>query len=245
MRVIAAGALGALALEALLALAFWGGWAWLGGATGGFAAAAVLAIALALLAAGDVEVVHDSGVGLSDVRLGWLARITRRSRGPGGTAETRIRVLCVAWTQRDGAGRARPGRPPRTPRRAIERLRALRDGAEPAARALTAAAPALHDLMWDARELSVRVQSPTRLAFADRALARWIGHRRLGPADIRFADGETREFAVRYRIGLARAALTLIAATVQAQPQRLARALRRRDAGAWERGGVAAGKEAG
>jgi len=230
MRVVVAGALMMLLIEVLLGLAFWGGWVWPGGPAGGVTVAAVAALALALFVAGELQFAFDSGSGLIDVRAGWIAHVTVRPEAGGDGRELRSRVLFVSWPRRldwwtgRGLGVA--------PRRGSARdwFDAVRRGGGPLVRVLTAAATALGDLVLDANELSLRVDAPTQVATADRMLAGWIGVRRLGPAALEVAEGDERRLVVHYRIGLLRAALTLLAARVQGQPQQVARIFRRRRA---------------
>jgi hypothetical protein len=230
MRVVVAGALMMLLVEVLLGLAFWGGWAWPGGVAGGVTVAVVVALALALLVAGELHLSFDSRSGLIDVRAGWIARVTVRPEAGGGGRVLRSRILFVSWTRRLDwwAGRGLGVAPRRGSAR--DWLGAVLRGAGPLVRVLTAAATALGDLVLDANELSLRVDAPTQIGPADRMLAGWIGVRHLGPAALEVAEGDERRFVVHYRIGLLRAALTLLAARVQGQPQQVARAFRRRGA---------------
>ena len=244
MRVVVAGALMMLMVEALLALAFWGGWAWPGGLAGGVTMAVVVALALALLVAGELHFTYDSSSGLIDVRAGWIARVTVRADAGGGGRELRSRILFVSWTRRLDwwTGRGLGVAPHRG--NARDWFAALRHRGGPLVRVLTAAATALGDLVLDANELSLRVDAPTQIAAADRVLAGWIGVRRLGPAALEVAEGAERRFVVHYRIGLLRAALTLLAARVQGQPQQVARAFRRRAGAAQPRNTLGAREEA-
>ena len=232
MRVMVAGALLALLVEVLLALAFWAGWGWLGGllggAWGGGLVAALVALVLVALGSGDLEVDYDSGRGVLDVRVGRLARIVVTEREKNAGREIRTRLLFVRWTRivpaRADTSRARAAETAaRAPR---GEPASVRERVESASRALSAAAPALHDLVWESRELSLLVRAPTGIGFADRTLATLFGERNFGPARLTVATGATRAVQAHYRIRFYRAALTLIAALVQGQPQRAARAFR-------------------
>jgi len=230
VRAVLAGLLLALLIEAVLGLAFWAGWAWLGsywgGVPGGLVMVAAIALVLTLALAVDLVADYDSDDGVVDVRLGWLGRFTLRRSAGGDGRETRTRVLFVTWT-RAVRERKRSGRKPRgeTPE---ERswLDALREGAEPTSRALTGVAPAVHDLVWGARELSVTVQAPSGFRVADYALAGWFGRRRFGPVQIRVTAGDHRSLEAHYRVRLVRVLLAAIAAWTQGQPLRAVRAFR-------------------
>ena len=219
MRTILAGALVALLVELILALAFWAGWAWLGsalgGAWGGALMTAIAAIVLALAGSGDLEVDFDSAVGRTDVRCGRLARVVSGATPQGSGLRLRIRILFVSWTRDLPPARAGGGR---------SMARGL--DAETLSRLISAAVPALNDLFWESRELSLVVRAPTGMRVADQVLVGLVGERRFGPAKLSVAGGEKRAVSIHYRIPLYRAALTFLAAFAQAQPQRLARALR-------------------
>jgi hypothetical protein len=237
-----AGALLVLLIEALLGLAFWAGWAWLGslwgGMSGGLLMVAAVALVLTLALAVDLVADYDSDQGLVDVSVGWLGRFTLRRSTRGDGREIRTRVLFVSWTRAvrerasgRGADEASAARPDGPGDGATDEkpswLDALRERAEPTSRAVTGVAPALHDLVWGARELSMTVQAPTQFQVADYALAGWFGRRRFGPVEIRVTAGSHRVLEAHYRIRLVRALLAAIAAWTQGQPLRAVRAFRR------------------
>ena len=233
MRALGAGVLLTLVVQVLLALAFWAGTSWLGRwlvwPWGGVVLAAAALGALAALFAGDLEVEFDSADRRLDLRLGWVARITSREREDEVGRITRTRILFVSWTrrtaQKPAPSRARRERGTGEPDEHSSWLTRLRASAEPLSRALTAAAPALHDLVWNSREISLRVESPTQIGIADRALAGILGNRRFGPLDIRFGTSDEHALVARYRVRLYRAAFTALAAFVQGRPDRAARTL--------------------
>ena len=245
MRALGAGVLLTLVVEALLALAFWAGTSWLGTwlvwPWGGVVLAAVVVLLMVALLAGDLEIDFDSDGRRLDLRIGWIARITSREREDEAGRITRTRVLFVAWTRHTAEppapsrGRAADGRGQRS-----SWLTRLGESAEPLSRALSAAAPALHELVWNSREMTLRVESPTQIGIADRALAGIIGSRRFGPLEIRFGASEGHALKARYRIRLYRAALTAMAAFVQGRPDRAMRALgpQNRSANAVDAGAV-------
>jgi len=248
MRALGAGVLLTLAVEALLALAFWAGTSWLGTwlvwPWGGVVLAAAALSVLAALLSGDLEVEFDSAGRRLDLRFGWIARITSREREDEAGRITRTRVLFAAWTRHTAPvsapsrARAADGGSGRS-----SWLTRLGESAEPLSRALTAAAPALHDLVWSSRELSLRVDSPTQIGIADRALAGVLGNRRIGPLDLRFGASQAPALVARYRIRLYRAALTAFAAFVQGRPDRAARVLGPQHRSANPRGASAARRE--
>jgi hypothetical protein len=233
MRTILTGALLMLLIEAVLALAFWAGSVWLGGVLawpwGGVVLAAAVLLLMVVLLAGDLEIDFDSDGRRLDLRFGWLARVTSREREDEPGRITRTRVLFVAWTRHaaetPAPARGRRARGSGGDGRHSSWIHRIGDAAEPMSRALSAAAPALHELVWNSREMTLRVESPTQIGIADRALAGIIGSRRFGPLEIRFGAGAEHALKARYRIRLYRAALTAMAAFVQGRPDRAMRAL--------------------
>ena len=235
MRAILAGAILTLASELVLALAFWAGSVWLAGSLGwlwgGVVLASLAALSVALLLAGDLDAEYQSEKQRLDLRFGWIARVTSYET-PGAAGRTiDTRVLFLRWTRILGPARPRAQSSPRgsgrpDPRSWFSRLGQL---AEPMSRAFAAAAQGVSDLIWDAREMTLRVQSPTQLEIADRALAGLFGSRRFGPLEIQMVEGGERSLVAHYRIPLYRAVLTSVAAFVQGRPDRVARELRPSD----------------
>ena len=224
MRLIWIVALGLLALEIILALAFWAGWSWIGGWPGGLGLLALALVLMILPWLGDLTVDVDSEVAKADVGLGWIGRFTRMGEPK---RETRMRFLFFHWTRRDGVPRKKKKKPARAraPRRG--RVAAVLDSAPPIFRMVSAGAQALIDLALDAHEFSVEVQSPTALSRANTALAGIIGTRQLGPLRLQVSGRGERAFRLRYRIKFARAAAIALSALIQARPDRGIRAIRR------------------
>jgi hypothetical protein len=231
MRALLLGAMLALVLETVLALAFWAGAAWLGGLLpwpwNGIAMAVAAAAAMAAVLAGDLDAAYDSERHRLDVRLGWLARRQSSDREDGPGRLTRTRILFVSWTARTDRPADDGTRVTTTPAVATRRslFARLAAAAEPLSRALAGAAPALHELTWHAREMRIRVESPTRVTIADRALAALIGQRRFGPLEIQFGEGGERAIRARYRVRLYRAVLVALAMFAEGRPDRAVRAL--------------------
>jgi len=223
MRLIWIVALGVFALELILGLAFWAGWAWIGGWPGGLGLLALALVLMILPWLGDLTVDVDSDIAKADVGLGWIGRFTRTGEPK---RETRMRFLFFRWTQRDGVPRKKkkPVRV-RAPRRG--RVGAVLDSAPSIFRMVSAGAQALVDLALEAHEFSVEVQSPTPLSRANTALAGIIGTRQLGPLRLHVSGHGERAFRLRYRIKFARAAAIALSALVQARPDRGIRAIRR------------------
>jgi hypothetical protein len=226
MRLIWIVALGVLALELILGLAFWAGWAWIGGWPGGLGLLALALVLMILPWLGDLTVDVDSEVAKADVGLGWIGRFTRMGEPKH---ETRMRFLFFHWTRRDGVPRKKKkkGKPHRVraPRRG--RVGTVLDSVPPIFRMVSAGAQALIDLALDAHEFSLEVQSPTPLSRANTALAGIIGTRQLGPVRLQVSGRGERAFRLRYRIKFARAAAIGLSALIQARPDRGIRAIRR------------------
>lgn len=231
MKAILAGVLVTLALETMLLLAFWAGSVWFAGwlpwPWGGVALATLAAGGIVALFAGDLDIAYHSGERHLDVGLGWIGRFESRADREADGRVTRTRVLFVRWTKRS----------PRTPRdpRAAGSGRpggGLGRALEPVSRTLAATAPALHELLSHARELRVRVVSPTGIAIADRALLGLVGHRRLGPLDLELGEGGGRAIHARYRVRLYRALLVAMAWFAEGRPDRISKAMAEPDGAA-------------
>lgn len=217
--------LGVLAVEVLLALAFWAGWAWIGGWPGGLGLSALVLVLLILPWIGDLSVDVDSEIAKADVGLGWIGRITRLG---APKQETRFRLLFVRWTQRDGDARKKKEKKPqrvKAPRRGP--VGTVLDSASPILQMVSAGGQALVSLAMEAHELSLEVQSPTPLSRANTALAGIIGTRKIGPLRLQVTGSGERAIRFRYRIKLVRAAAIGLNALVQARPDRGIRAIRR------------------
>src|SRR5262245_17939954 len=218
MRLIWIVALGVLAFEIILALAFWAGWAWIGGWPGGLGLLALALVLMILPWLGDLSVDVDSEIAKADVGLGWIGRFTRSGEPK---RETRMRFLFFHWTQRDGAPRKKKRKKPaRVQGRRRGRVGTVLDSVPPIFRMVSAAGQALVDLALEAHEFSVEVQSPTPLQRANTALAGFIGTRQLGPLRLQVSGRGERAFRLRYRIKFARAAAIALSALVQARPDR-------------------------
>ena len=225
MRLLGIVALGVLAVEALLALAFWAGWTWIGGWPGGLGLLALALVLMILPWLGELSVDVDSEAAKADVGLGWIARFTRLGEPK---RETRVRVLFFHWMQRDGAPRKKREKKPRAAKPSRRgRVTTVLDSAPSIFRMVSVGAQALIDLAVEAHEFSVEVQSPTPLSRANMALAGIIGSRQLGPLRLQVSGHGDRAFRLRYRIKFARAAAIALSALIQARPDRGFRAIRR------------------
>ncbi len=214
MRVLVAVALVLVFLEALLALAGWAGYHWLGGWWG----AALLGLAVLLLIVapwlGEARAELDSQAGRLVVSLGWWFAL-RATQDP---REVRIRILFVPLRLRPRTTTPPPSAPP-------EKVPAKRRRARPSAasvvRMLPAALQALVDLLGEAREVSVRVQAPVQNPYADAGLAAVVGHQQWGPLRLTMIGSGDRALYFRYRAGLLRTTLSLLYCALQGRPWRL------------------------
>lgn len=222
MRVLLAVALVLIILEAVLALAFWGGWVWIGGWRGGLILLAGVLLLLALPWIGDLYLDYDSMNNETRMRLSWWGRLVLRTRP---TKEIRGRVFFIPWRKkldrktakvepREDVGRA--------PQVAWRFVRWGADNFNPVVRMLLAGLQAAHELLWESREFRVYVQAPTQLEPADRTIAGLVGDRTVGPLDLSCGGGGQRRVQVHYRTGLLRATLTLLYMALQGRLHLLA-----------------------
>jgi len=225
MRLLRIVVLGVLAVEVLLALAFWAGWTWIGGWPGGLALFALVLVLMVLPWLGDLAVDIDSEAARADVKLGWIGRVTRLGEP---THKTKFRFLFFRWTRPKGTlweqvkKKPKQVKPSRRPPVAT-----ILDSASPILQMVTAGGRALVNLAMEAHELSLEVQSPTPLDRANTVLAGIIGTRKIGPLRLQVSGNGERAIRFRYRIKLVRAAAIGLNALVQARPDRGIRAIHR------------------
>ncbi len=225
MRVLTAVALTLLLLEAVLAGACCAGYWWLGGGWGG--TALVVAVVLLIVGPwlGDLCVDFDSRPAKLEVRVAWWAAMRMNLK----TQEGRFRFLFISW-RTQAKGRAKP-KPKPAPTEAekparLDRARTIGRHAGGLTRMALAALQALFTLLGEARELRLRVQSPTEIDTLDRVLAGVVQSQEIGPLDLSLATGGKRRIEAHYRIGLLRAFLAAWYAYLEGRPVRTIRALR-------------------
>jgi hypothetical protein len=226
MRAIKLSCALVLLLEALLIAAFFAGYVWWGGWRAGLLCSAFLLVLVCLPWLGDLELDYDSGSGRLRVVIGWWGRVTSEGR----SATPQLRVLGVTFRSR----RVKPApskpasvpelpSPPATPRlqKARETAGWAGENLDSVIRLFLAALQAGHELLWGAKELQVRVQSPVQTDWADQALASIIGERQVGPVDLHCTASGKRRIRVHYRTGMLNAGLLGLALVADGRPRRL------------------------
>jgi hypothetical protein len=215
-------------LEALLALAFLAGFLWWGGWRAGLLCSASLLVLICLPWLGDFELDYDSDPGRLRVTFGWWGLLVSE----GKPATPRFRLLGIAFRPRR---KKKPSQPkaasppapeqaaPATPtlERVCETAGWARENLDSVARLLLAALQAGHELLWGAKELQVRVQSPVQYGWADQALASIIGERTVGPVDLQCTASGQRRIRVHYRTAMLNAGLLSLAFLAEGRPRRL------------------------
>ena len=225
MRVLVTVALVLILLEVVLALAFWGGWAWLGGWSGGVILLVGVLLLLALPWLGDLQIDYDTRSNEAKVVLSWWGGFTLQTKA---IREIRGRFFFIPWrkTFEEKKTILRAKEEEKGGERAREQGRKfVHWGTEnfyPVVQALLAVVQGTHELLWESRELSLHVQAPTQIEPADRTIAGLVGARTLGPLDLNCAAKGERRVRVHYQIGLLRAALTVLYTYLQGRPQVLA-----------------------
>jgi hypothetical protein len=152
------------------------------------------------------------------MEMSWWGDVTYRWRPEG---ELRVRVLGIPWRKRM---EEREPRKKRRPRRG--RMRLGRENAGQLVRVMVSGLQAGHEMLTEAEELSLEVAAPTQIDYADQAIAGVVGSRQLGPLGLSCTAHGERQFAVHYRIGLLRAALTGLYMAADARPWKLAPAMK-------------------
>ncbi len=264
MRMAGAGALMLLVLEILLLLAFVAGSVWVGGWQGGVVLAAVILLLIALPWLGDLTVWLDSARPFARVRIGWWGAATFRGAKDPPELEVRIlgipiRRKITPSTKRDTetVGKIEtpePGSdeeremfeemeregPPEVQEKASTLQRVWRQidpqSVEGFSRVATAGLKAATDLIWDAHEITISVMDPTEKPIVDGAIEQTFGRRGLGPLDLTFsANSGKRRILARYRIGLLRAAMSMVQMAIDGRVLAFSKMMKRRNAQERER----------
>ena len=113
--------------------------------------------------------------------------------------------------------------------RRAEALRKAGGDWEEIARLVPSGLQLVTELLCDARELQVKVQAPTGNDLADGVIAGIVGHRGVGPIDLRCIADSERRVQVHYHIGLCRAALGALYVAIQGLPWMLKRRAREKE----------------
>ena len=205
-----------LLLETLLALAFLAGFLWCGGWRAGLLCSASLLVLVCLPWLGEFELDYDSGPGRLHVALGWWGRLTSE----GKPATPRLRLLGITFCPRR---KKKPSQPQAAPplEKAREAAGWAGENLESVIRLLLAALQAGHELLWGAKELQVKVQSPVQCEWADLALASIVRERKVGPVDLQCTASGKRRIRVHYRTAMLNAGLLGLAFLAEGRPRRL------------------------
>lgn len=240
MRMAEAIALLLLGIEALVGLGFIAGWYWLGGLRGGLIIGGFILLLIVLPWLGELAVRFDSAGPAAAVRISWWGRLSfhetpdasefcvrvlgipfRRSR-PKQSPEPAPKPAIVAEPSTPEAETAEMPEAPAQRKAASLMRRVSADTLEGMTRMSLAGLAATNDLLWGAREITVRLDDVTEHEGVDRALQHIFGARTVGPLDLLLMTGDgTRRVRLRYRIGLFRLAMNGLQVFVEGQPLRL------------------------
>ncbi len=242
MRMAGAIALLLLGIEALVGLGFLAGWYWVGGLPGGLALGGGVLLLLVLPWLGELVVRFDSVGPAAGVRISWWGRLSFRETAE--TSEFCVRVLGIPFRRSrpkqssEPALKLAPTTEPPPPETEAE----IPEPQEVPARRKTAnfmlkvnaaaleditrmgliGLSAANDLLWGAREITVRLDDVTEHGGVDSALQHIFGARTVGPLNLLVMTGDgTRRVRLRYRIGLFRVAMNGLQVFVEGRPLRL------------------------
>ena len=226
MRVLVALTVIVILSEVLLGLAFWAGYYLVGGWAGGVIFSGGLVLLVLLPWVGTLEANYDTEGHRLDMRLSWWGRLmVQRAPEP----EVRAWALGIPWRKKlEAKGPPEEAEAEHAEQEAsADHHRGWRQqlggmDLQDMTRLVPAALQALTDLLWEARELEVKVQAPTGNDLADTAIAAVVGHRGLGPLDLKCTGTGDRRVHTHFRIGMLRAGLALLYLAIQARPLQLA-----------------------
>jgi len=249
MRMAGAIALLVLAVEVLVGLGFLAGWYWVGELRGGLIVGGAVLLLIVLPWLGELTVRFDSAGPAGAFKVSWWGRFSFRETPEA--SQFCVRVLGIPF--RREKSKLTPEAPPETgaagepapaPAEAevdeaaeapgpAERTKAANfarrvnvDTIEGVTRMALAGLAAANDLVWGAREITIRLDDMTEHEVADRALRRVFGARAAGPLDLLVMTGDgRRRVRLRYRIGLLRVAMNAVQVFVEGQPLRLKTAM--------------------
>jgi hypothetical protein len=223
MKVLKAVGLIILFLELILVLAFWGGTTWIGGWKGGVILLSAVLIAVILPWIGKLEVEYDVMKGLTNIKLGWIGRIIM---GNGPDRESRFRFLFFSWRSHPESRNILKNRQSKkySGKRKITSM--ADENLESLSRVILAFFQALNEMIWEADEISLRIQAPTQISEADQYLARLVGKRWLGPLYLKVSAEGDREILVRFKIGLLKGILIVLYAFLQGRPLHMWRSVK-------------------
>ncbi|MBI1823282.1 MAG: hypothetical protein HY200_04115 [Nitrospirae bacterium] len=203
-------------LEGVLLLAFWGGAVWIGGWKGGMILLSAVLMILILPWIGHLEVEFDLIKGSANIKLGWFARIIV---GDGPDRESRFRFLFFRWRRHtESRKRSKIGK--------VKNKSVLNLNPESLSRGVLALLQGMNELIWEADEISLKIQAPTQIDLVDQVLARVFGKRLYGPLFLSVSDEGEREILIRFRIGLLKGFLIGLYALIQGRPRQMWRSVK-------------------
>ena len=253
MRMAGAVALLVVTIEALLALGFVAGLAWVGGLRGALLVSGIVLLVIVAPWLGDLRAWFDSAGPAGTVKLSWWGRLTFRTLADA--TELRVRFLIIPWRRRlerkpkheepleeaeaPAAEAPTDEQAPVAPKRGSRADALLRrvdaETVEGFSRVFGAGLQALNELTWGAAEIAVRIDDPAQQETADRTLERVMGRREVGPIDLMVAtSGGGRRVRLRYRIGMLRAGLAMLQMAVDGRVVALARTMKQKKQAAAE-----------
>jgi len=230
MRVFGAVLIWVLVVELLLGLGFAAGYYWIGGWQMGLLVAAAVLLLMVLPWVGELQVVYDSDGDTVEAGIGWWG-LVRYRRKPEQSIE--VRACGIPWRkkleEKKAEEEAEPEEPEeaKKPEKPKKRWHVGPENIGDLARAALSGLGAGNDLIWEAREVHLRVDSPTGHKTPDEIIGKTVGHRGAGPLDLHLTAGEgTRRIRARYRIGLFRALVIAVCAACQGRVWALKKARR-------------------
>jgi hypothetical protein len=209
----------ALLPEGILAFAMVAGIVWLGHVIYGFILVFGAALLMALPLLGDLVIDVNAPPQQVAVKIGWWGRLAYRGGEP---AELRVRLLGIPY-------RRRMVKKPRAPEHAkpkVDLKRWALANKVNLSRLLLAGLQAGNESLWGSETISVTASGLTRIEIVDQIISGVIGHRVVGPIDIKAKPESERQVGIRYRIGLAQALFIGLFVALQGRPASLMRSYR-------------------
>lgn len=219
-RVFWVSAVVVMLVEALLGLAFWAGYVWLGGLVPGLLLAAAVLILLILPWVGEVRLAYDSQAQEVRVKVSWWASALVRL---SGERELRVRLLGLPLRRQQ---LAKPQAPTPAPPAEVDLVGWARRNLCDLMRLALAALQGTNEIARGTKQLTVIANAPTRYDVLDQVIAGAVGTRSAGPVTLQVRPEGPHRVQIRYCVGLCTLLSAGLFVLIQGRARKLSRSLK-------------------